>query len=168
MGLVALVLWVLLAAALPGMLPARLGLERHAPDLWVALVIYLACRGRGYAAVGWGIAVGLLRDAQSLDPLGTHAFVLGLVGFLFAEGRSERGTLVGGMRAVCLLAGTVAAGWIYVLRMLPVGAGFDFGDLVAAFPTALWTLVAALPLFASADRLRLFDDLIGRTHGLPA
>jgi rod shape-determining protein MreD len=167
-ALLGLVLWVLLAAALPDMLPARLGLDRHAPDLWAALVIYLACRGRGYAAVGWGIVVGLLRDAQSLDPLGTHAFVLGLLGFLFAEGRSDRGTLVGGTRAVCILAGTLAAAWIYVLRMLPVGAGFALGDLVAAFPTALWTLAASLPLYATADRLRLFDDILGRTRGLPA
>jgi rod shape-determining protein MreD len=167
-ALLALVLWVLLAAGLPDLVPPRLGLERYTPDLWVALVVYLASRGRGYAAVGWGIAVGLLRDAQSLDPLGTHGFVLGLVGFLFAEGRSDRGALGGGLRAVCVLAGTLAAAWIYVLRMLPVGGGLVAGDLLAAFPTALWTLAAALPLYATADRLRLFDDLIGRAHGLPA
>lgn len=168
MALIALVLWIALAAVLPEMLPARLGLDRHAPDLWVALVVYCACRGRGYAAVGWGIVLGLLRDVQSLDPLGTHGFVLGCVGFLLAEGRSDRGMLVGAARAGCVLLGAVAAGWIYVLRMLPLGGGFAWSDLVAAFPTALWTLAVSLPLFATADRLRLFDDLLGRRHGVPA
>jgi rod shape-determining protein MreD len=167
-GVVMLVLWVVLAAGLPDMLPRAWGLERHAPDLWVALVLYMACRGRGYAAVGWGIVVGLLRDAHSLDPLGTHAFVLGLVGLLFAEGRSERGTIVGSTRALCVLLGVVAAGWIYMLRMLPLGGALSLGDALAVFPTALWTTLLSLPLFASTDRLQAFDDLLGRSRGLPA
>lgn len=168
MGVVVLVLWVVLAAGLPDQLPAAFGLARHAPDLWVLLVVYLACRGRGYAAVGWGIVVGLLRDAHSLDPLGTHGFVLGLVGLLFAEGRADRGTLTGALRGACVFAGVVVAGWAYVLRMLPLGGSLALPDLLAVFPTALWTALAALPLCATLDRLRAFDDLLGRARGLPA
>ena len=78
MGLIVLVFWLVLAAGLPDLLPRAFGLSAHAPDLWTALVVYLACRGRGYAAVGWGIVIGLLEDCHSLDPLGTHGFVLGL------------------------------------------------------------------------------------------
>ena len=169
MGVLALLTWLLLAAGLPGLLPDRLGLLHSGPDLWVALAMYLACRGRGYAAVGWSVAVGLARDVQSLDPLGTHGFVLGLVALLFAEGTRERGRMLAGMRAACLLAGTVLAGWAYALRMLPAGGQLAPGDLLAAFPTALWTVAAGLPLYALCDALRPFDDLLGRRrHGLPA
>ena len=90
MSIFALFLFVLLASALPGVWPRALGLASYAPDLWVALVVYLALRGRGYLAVGWGIALGLLRDALSLDPLGTHAFVLGVTAFVFCEGQLLR------------------------------------------------------------------------------
>lgn len=168
MGPLALILWLVLAAGLPDLLPAALGLARHAPDLWVALVVYLACRGRGYAAVGWGIVVGLLRDAQSLDPLGTHGFVLGVVGLLFAEGRRDRGEVAGLSRWLCVGGGVIAAGWIYQLRMLPLGVGLSLPGLLDVVPTALWTALAAAPLCASADRLGALDDLCGRSRGLPA
>jgi len=167
-GIVVLVLWLVLAAGLPDLLPVTLGLSGHSPDLWVALVVYMACRGRGYAAVGWGIVVGLLRDAHSLDPLGTHGFVLGLVGFLLAEGRSERGFVTGMARALCVGAGVVVAGWAYVLRLLPLGGSLAWPELLDVFPTALWTLLASLPLFATLDRLEAFDELLGRSRGLPA
>lgn len=169
MGVLALLTWLLLAAGLPDLLPDRLGLLHSGPDLWVALALYLACRGRGYAAVGWGVVVGLARDVQSLDPLGTHAFVLGFVALLFAEGARERGRMGAGTRAACLLAGTLLAGWTYTLRMLPVGGRLAWADLLAAFPSALWTVAAALPLYALCDALRPFDDLLGRRRdGLPA
>ena len=168
MGLLALVFWVLLAAGLPDAMPRALGLERHAPDLWVALVVYLACRGRGYAAVGWGIVVGLLRDAQSLDPLGTHGFVLGLLAFLLAEGRADRGSLAGLTRVLCVGVGVLVAGGAYMLRMLPLGGALSLSTLLDLLPTALWTALAALPLYASADRLHALDDLCGRARGLPA
>jgi len=167
-GVVVLVLWLVLAAGLPDQLPAAFGLARHAPDLWVLLVVYMACRGRGYTAVGWGILVGLLRDAHSLDPLGTHGFVLGLVGLVFAEGRADRGALTGALRGAYVFAGVVLAGWVYVLRMLPLGGSLALPDLLAVLPTALWTALAALPLCATLDRLRAFDDLLGRARGLPA
>jgi rod shape-determining protein MreD len=165
-GPVALILWLVLAAGLPDMLPP--GLARHAPDLWVALVIYLAARGRGYAAAGWGIVVGLLRDAQSLDPLGVNGFVLGLVGLVFAEGRRERGEVTGLARWLCVGAGVLAAGWIYALRMVPLGGSLSLSGLLAVAPTALVTMLAVIPLYASADRLGALDDLCGRSRGLPA
>lgn len=169
MGVLALLTWLLVAAGLPDLLPDRLGLVHSGPDLGVALAVYMACRGRGYAAVGWSVVVGLARDVQSLDPLGTHAFVLGLVALLLAEGARERGRMLAGTRAACLLAGTLLAGWAYVLRMLPAGGRFAWGDLLAAVPCALWTVAAALPLYALCDALGAFDDLLGRRrHGLPA
>lgn len=168
MGWVVLLLWVLLAAGLPDWVPARLGIAAHPPDLWVAVVIYLACRGRGYSAAGWGIVVGLLRDVHSLDPLGTHAFTLGAVGLLFCEGRSDRGRLDGVTRGVCVLAGSLAATWLGLLRALPLGGTVSLPAVLAAFPIALWTLVATLPLFATLDRFGALDDLAGRRRGLPA
>lgn len=168
MGPLVLILWLVLAAGLPDLLSGALGLSRHAPDLWVALVVYLAARGRGYAAVGWGIVVGLLRDAQSLDPLGTHGFVLGVVGLLFAEGRRDRGEVTGLSRWLCVGAGVVAAAWIYTLRMLPLGGGLSLQALLGAVPAALTTMLVVVPLYASADRLGALDDLCGRARGLPA
>src|SRR5688572_3077758 len=125
MGWVVLVLWLVLAAGAPDLCPPAFGLDRHAPDLWVAFVVYAACRGRGYAAVGWGIVAVLLRDAHSLDPLGTHGFVLGLVGLLFAEGRTDRGRVQGLARAAATFLAVVASGWAYELRMLPLGGSLD-------------------------------------------
>jgi rod shape-determining protein MreD len=163
-----LVLWLLLAAAVPDLCPQALGLAAHAPDLWVAFVVYAACRGRGYAAVGWGIALGLVRDAASLDPLGTHGFVLGLVGFLFAEGRTDRGRIQGFARFACTFLAVVAAGWTYALRLLPLGGTLALQTVLDVFPTAFFTAIAAGPLYALADRFRALDDLLGRRRGLPA
>lgn len=168
MGWVALVLWMVLAAGLPDLLPQALGLSAHGPDLWVALVVYMACLGRGYAAVGPSILVGLLRDAQSLDPLGTHGFVLGMVSLFLCEGRGERGRLTGVARAACVALGSLAASWLYLLRLLPMGGGLSLSAVASAFPSALWTSLFALPFFATVDRLHAFDDLVGRRHGLPA
>jgi rod shape-determining protein MreD len=163
-----LVLWILLAAAVPDLCPRAFGLATHAPDLWVAFVVYAACRGRGYAAVGWGILLGLVRDAQSLDPLGTHGFVLGLVGFLFAEGRTDRGRVQGLARTACTFLAVVAAGWAYLLRVLPLGEGLALLPFLDVFPTALFTALAVGPLYALTDRFHALDDLLGRRRGLPA
>lgn len=168
MGWIVLVLWMVLAATVPDLCPRAWGLATHPPDLWLAFVVYAACRGRGYAAVGWGIVVGLLQDAQSLDPLGTHGFVLGLVGFLFAEGRTDRGTVAGVTRTVSTFLASVAAAWVTVLRLLPLGGGLALAPFLDAFPTALFTALAAEPLFSLADRFRALDDLLGRRRGLPA
>jgi rod shape-determining protein MreD len=143
-------------------------MDQHAPDFWVAFVVYAACRGRGYAAVGWGIVIGLLRDAHSLDPLGTHGFVLGLLGFVFAEGRTDRGRVQGFARAACLFLAVVGAGWLYVLRMLPLGGDLALAPFLDVFPTALFTTLVALPLYGSVDRFGALDDLLGRRRGLPA
>ena len=168
MGWFVLVLWIVLAAAVPDLCPRAFGLAAHAPDLWVAFVVYAACRGRGYVAVGWGIALGLLRDAQSLDPLGTHGFVLGFVGFLFAEGRTDRGRITGFARTACTFLAVVASGWVYLLRMLPLGEGLALQPFLDVFPTALFTALAAPPLYALVDRFGALDDVLGRRRGLPA
>lgn len=175
MGWAVLVGWVTLATLLPdllsggllSLLPSGLALPRHPPDLWVAFVVYVACRGRGYSAVGWGIVLGLLRDAHSLDPLGTHGFVLGLVGLLLCEGRADRGRVEGLTRAGATFLGSLVASWAYLLRNLPLGGGLAASSLLAAFPTALWTTLAALPLYLSVDRFAALDDLVGRRRGLP-
>ena len=80
-----------------------LGIEAHPPDLWAIIVLYVALRSPGYQGVGWGIVVGLVRDCVSLDPLGTSGFVLGMVAFLFAEGRHRRGRILLGTKS-CISA----------------------------------------------------------------
>ncbi|MFV1959307.1 MAG: rod shape-determining protein MreD, partial [Planctomycetota bacterium] len=112
------VLWclVLLATTLPDLCPRTLSLASHPPDVWVAVVAYLALRGRGYRAVGWAIVLGFVRDALSLDPLGTHAFVLGAVALVFCEGRRHRGPMEGVLGTLVVFAAALLAGWLYLLR----------------------------------------------------
>ncbi len=165
------VLWclILLAAAIPDLCPAALGLHAHAPDLWVAVVVYIALRARGYRAVGWAILLGFVRDALSLDPLGTHAFVLGCVAFLFCEGRRSRGRVDTSSAVLAAFAGTILAGWLYLLRSLPFAReGLVAADVLAVFPSALWTALLAAGLYGLLDRFRLLDELNGRPRGLPA
>jgi rod shape-determining protein MreD len=169
LSLVVLLALMLLATALPDLSPPFLAIARHPPDLWVAAALYLALRGRGYRAVGWAILIGLVRDSVSLDPLGTHAFVLGTVAFLFAEGRRQRGRLDGGSRLALVGLGTLVAGWLYLLRILPLGGeGVTFAAFLDAFPVALWTVVLAAGLYSLLDRFRLLDELCGRTRAFPA
>ena len=166
-----LVLWclVLLAAAVPDLCPPLLGLRAHPPDLWVAVVVYIAMRARGYRAVAWGILLGLVQDALSLDPLGTNAFVLGCVAFLFCEGRRSRGRVDVSFAVAAAFGGAIVAGWLYLLRTLPYGSeGLGMRDVLAAFPTALWTALLAAGLYSLLDRYRLLEELSGRPRGLPA
>jgi rod shape-determining protein MreD len=169
MGLPALIVLLLLAAGLPDLMPRALGLSAHAPDLWLALALYLTFRAPGYGAVGWAIAIGLVEDCLSLDPLGTHGFVLGTVAWLFAEGASHRGRLDGGPRLLMTALASVLAGWIYLLRIVPFGGGVvTAGAFLQAFPTALWTTVLSAALFPLLDHRGVLDDLCGRPRGLPA
>ena len=168
MSLLVLFGLVLLALGVPDVCPDTLGLSHFAPDLWVATVIYIALRARGYRAVGWGILLGLVRDATSLDPLGTHAFVLGVIAFLFCEGRKRRGPVEGASGLVATFVATLLAGWLYVLRVWPTGQGFDLARLWPAIPTALSTTLFALILHGLLDRYHLLDGIRGRARGLPA
>jgi len=168
-SLVVLLALMILAAALPDLLPDVLSIQRHPPDLWAIATLYLALRARGFRSVGWAIAIGAARDCVSLDPLGTHAFVLGCTAFFFCEGRSTRGRLEGSMRAALTGVGVLLAGWLYLLRILPLGGGVvTFGAFAAAVPTALWSAILAAGLFAVLDRYRLLDEICGRTHAFPA
>jgi hypothetical protein len=165
MSLFALLLVPILACAVPDLAPPALGLERHPPDLWAVVVVYLALRGRGFRAVGWAIALGAVRDAASLDPLGTHAFTLGLTAFVFCEGRVPRSQVEGAGAAGLAALGVLAAAWIHLLRILPLGGGVvDLAAFGAAFPVALASGVLAAGLFPLLDRFGVFDDLCGR-HG---
>jgi rod shape-determining protein MreD len=169
MGVGVLFLLVLAACALPEMMPRTLGIASHPPDLWIATTAYLALRGRAFSAVGWAILLGLVRDALSLDPLGTHAFTLGAVAFLFAEGAGHRGRIDGGTRLLWTFAVALAAGWTYLLRILPLGGGIPPASaFLGVVPTALWTTVLGAVLFPLLDRTRALDDLCGRARGLPA
>lgn len=160
---------MLLAGFLPALCPDLLGISAHAPDLWAVTVLYLALRAPGYQAVGWGILVGLVRDCVSLDPLGTSGFVLGTLAFFFAEGRHRRGRVDGVYRMSLVALGVVAASWIYLLRILPLGGGVvEAGLFIDALPTALWSAVLAGGLYALLDHYRLLDDLCGRGRALPA
>jgi rod shape-determining protein MreD len=170
MGLVFLVAWVVLAQALPDLLPGTMGLGRHGPDLFLALAVYLPLRGQGYGCVGWAVVLGATKDALSLDPLGTHAFVLGTVAWFVARARHGARGAEGLARLGRVALASVLATWLLALRLLPVTeVRIPFAELTAgALATAVWTALAAGPLFSLLDRLHAFDDLAGRPRGLPA
>lgn len=165
MSLVVLLVLMILASALPDLVPSVLSLQRHPPDLWALAVLYLAFRGRGYKAVGWAILIGLVRDSISLDPLGTNAFVLGTIAFFFCAGRRQRGRIDGLSRVLLTGLGVLLAGWLYQLRSLPMGPDLVTGRaFLDAFPVALWSAVMAAGLFPLFDRYGLLDELCGRKH----
>ena len=169
MALFALWCFVLIAGALPGLWPDVLAISAHPPDPWVLLVAYLALRGRGFKAIGWGIGLGLVRDALSLDPLGTHAFVLGTTAFLFCEGRRHRSPVDGPLRLFGSFGFALVAGWLYLLRILPMeGAGVVGSDIFRVVPMAFWTALVGVGVYPILDHFRVFDDLMGRPRGLPA
>ena len=120
MGLLVLLALALLAAAVPDAAPHVLAIDRHPPDLFLALAAYLALRGRGYEAVPWAMALGALKDCASLDPLGTHAFVLGTVALLLSSGRERAGSVRGVTRAFAVGAAGVLAHAISLVRSIPV------------------------------------------------
>ena len=162
MSLVVLFLLVLLALAMPDLCPQALGLSDNAPNVWVLVTLYLSLRARGYAGVGWGIGLGALLDAISLDPLGTNAFVLGTLAWLFAEGDRSRGRIEGLSRLLFVFVGAVIASWIYLLRVVPFRGGVTVGSFFEVFPAAAWTTVFAMALYPLLDRYHLLDDLCGR------
>ncbi len=169
MSLVALLALMLLATAVPDLVPPVLAIDRHPPDLWAILALYLAFRARGFRAVGWAVLLGLVRDGVSLDPFGTHGFVLGTVAFLFCEGRKSRGRIEGGTRAALTGLGVLVAGWLYLIRILPLGGGVvTFGAFLDAIPVALWSTVMAMGLYPVFDRFGVFDEICGRTHAFSA
>jgi len=171
LGLFVLFVLLLLAGFMPDFMPTAMSLSRYAPDLWLLTVLYLAFRSRGYYAVPWAIGIGLVRDSLSLDPLGTHGFVLGCIALFFAEGRAHRGPVRGGSRLLLTAVATVIAGWLYLVRILPLGdSGVSFGAFLEPFPVALWTTLLSIGLFPLLDRYRLLDDVCGRGggHALPA
>jgi cell shape-determining protein MreD len=113
--------------------------------------------------VRWGILLGLLLDCTSLDPLGTHAFVLGAVTFLFCRRSGSSRGVTGALVPLTVAAATVVARVLSVVRCLPLHRDFAVADpLLAAFPTALWTALASWPLLALLDKTRAVDDLTGR------
>ena len=165
MSLVFLLLLMLLATAVPDLVPSVLSIDRHPPDLWAVMALYLAFRARGFRCVGWAVLLGLVRDGVSLDPFGTHGFVLGTVAFIFCEGRKSRGRIEGGSRAALTAVGVLFASWLYLVRILPLGGGVvTFGAFVDAVPVALWSTVMALGLYPVFDRFGLFDEICGRSH----
>jgi cell shape-determining protein MreD len=168
MGVLALFAWGVLASAFPDAAPTWLSIDRHAPDLWAALAVWLGTRANGHGAVAWAALLGGLKDACSLDPLGTHAFTLAVVTFAFVRKRGvpPRGASL----AMAVFSGTLLAHAVYVLRSVPLHRGGPvLANLVAGFPTALWTALFAWPLLTLVDRAGLMNDLVGRRRGgLPA
>ena len=167
MGALVLLLLVVVAGAVPDACPQFLGIAAHPPDLLLALAANLSLRGSGYGPVPWSIGLGIAKDAMSLDPFGTHAFVLGTVSLMLVRDRSSespaRGLLRVGAISLAALFGHVLA----VLRSIPVAReGFSFAGLAAGFPVALWTGLLTWPLLALLDRTRALDDIAGRTRGL--
>jgi cell shape-determining protein MreD len=157
-----------LACAVPDFVPAALGIQRHAPDLFVAMAVALGLRGRGPGALAGAVVLGALKDCASLDPLGTHAFVLGVVALVFQ--RSDGGEPVrGASRAILVALGVLLAHALLLVRMLVIPRlGVGFASIGGAFPTALWTALVSWPLLSALDRLHLLDDFGGSRRGLSA
>jgi len=169
MGLLVLLALALLAAAVPDAAPHVLAIDRHPPDLFLALAVYLALRGRGYDAVPWAMGLGALKDCASLDPLGTHAFVLGTVALLLSSGRARAGSVRGVTRALAVGAAGALAHAIYLVRAIPVtGELPSAAALLDGLAIGLWTAVFAAPLLAILDRTGVLDDLAGRRRGVPS
>jgi len=160
---------LLLAAALPDLCPGVPLLASHPPDLLLVLAVHLALRVRGYGAIPWAILLGLLKDAASLDPLGSNAFVLGAVAFLFCEGTRQRGPVRGATGVLATFGAALVAGWLGALRVLPYGGdAFRAADLLEAVPAALASALLGAALAPFLDRYHLLDELWGRERGLPA
>ena len=166
MGLLVLFALSVLACAVPDYAPAFLGIERHVPDLFAAVAVDLGLRGRGSGALAGAVVLGLLEDCASLDPLGTHGFVLGMVAFAFL--RPERAAPPrGASRAILVALGTLLAHALLLVRLFVVTqGGLGFSSLGAAFPTAIWTALASWPLLSLLDRTHALDDFGGRGRGL--
>ena len=165
MGFLVLFALAVLACAVPDFAPAALGIHRHAPDLFAAVAVSLGLRGRGSGALAGAVVLGLLQDCASLDPLGTHAFVLGLVAFVFQ--RSDGGEpMRGASRALLVALGTLLAHALLWLRLLVImQASPGFASIGQAFPTALWTALASWPLLSLMDRTHALDDFGGGRRG---
>ena len=169
MGVLVLGLLAIVASALPDACPTFLGIASAPPDLFLAVVALLAIRGSGPGAVPWAIALGIAKDATSLDPLGTHAFVLGTTALLLGRERPVAAVPHGAGRAVAVAGAALLAHALYVVRMIPVfRAGPSFASFLVGFPVALWTALLTWPLLSVLERTRALDDLVGRSRGLPA
>jgi len=168
MGLLVLFAIAVLACAVPDLAPSLLGISAHPPDLFVAVAAWLGLRGRGAGALVGAVVLGCLRDFASIDPLGTHAFVLGTVAFVFL--RPERAHVATGWsRALLVGLACVLAHGLLLVRLLVVSRDApDFASIASAFPTALWTALASWPLLALLDKSRLLEDLTGARRGLSA
>ena len=87
------------------------------------------------------------------------------IAFIFCEGRRDRGRIDGFSRVVLTGLGVLLAGWLYLLRLLPMGAaGVTAGSFLEAVPVALWSALMAAGLFSIFDRYGLLDELCGRSH----
>ncbi len=169
MGLLVLLAWAVLAGAVPDVVVPRLGAFGAPPDLYVALATFLALKGNGVHAVKWGILLGLLADCASLDPLGTHAFVLGSVAFLFARRHGDARPVGGVLVPLSVALATVVARVLYVVRCLPLHQGGPVLDpLRSALPAALATALVSWPLLLLLERSGAIDDLTGRRHATRA
>ncbi len=169
MGILVLLALSIVAAAVPDAAPHVLAIDRHPPDLFLALAAYLALRGRGYEAVPWAVGLGALQDCASLDPLGTHAFVLGTVAFLLSSGRDHAGRMGGVTRAFAVAGAGALAHVLYLVRSIPVTSSLPTASaLLDGLPIGLWTAVFAAPLLALLDRTGALDDLAGRRRGVPS
>ncbi len=167
MGPIVLLALALVSAAVPDAAPHVLSIDRHPPDLFLALAAYLALRGRGYEAVPWAVGLGALKDCASLDPLGTHMFVLGTVAFLLSSGRERAGQVRGVTRAVAIAGAGALGHAIYLVRSIPVASSVPaLSDFVAGLPIGLWTAVFSAPLLGLLDRTGALDDLAGRRRGV--
>lgn len=125
----------------------RIALFGVMPDLFVALLFWVAIR-RGMAWGVWtGFALGLLLDVESPESLGMHAFALAVTGIVVGRlsRQVDRNNPI--VLAVVLLLAALSAETLRVIWMALSGHGDGLGLwLRYGLPGAIYTAILVPPL----------------------
>ena len=129
------------------------------PDLSLVLLVFTAYQlGPMVGQIG-GFAAGLVQDFVSLPPLGFHALIRTIIGFLYGrlQGRLLNAPVF--VPILLVLTATVVKavfGWL-LAAALGLGAGMESTSGSRLLIELAYNGVAAPPLFAILGRIRLFQ-----------
>lgn len=132
----------------------RIAIAGIAPDLFVALVFWIAVRRGMHWGVWLGLAVGLLLDVEQPQQLGMNAFALALAGLVIGRGSTQLDKGNPFVAGALLFAGALAAESARVVWLAASGVGDPpLAWLRYALPGALYTALAIPPLSLALARL---------------